>query len=58
VTEPEPEIPEDEDVIERCGNPCPEAPDLDPCLLPRGHAFPWHRNRSSSWQVAGDGGGA
>lgn len=35
-----------------CGDPCPEAPDLDFCLLPKGHDGEWHKNRSSSWPVS------
>jgi hypothetical protein len=35
-----------------CGDPCPEAPDLSPCLMVPGHYGPWHRNRSSAWPVA------
>ncbi len=35
-----------------CAEPCPQAPDLLPCLLVRDHGGGWHRNRSSSWLVA------
>lgn len=35
-----------------CADPCPQAPDLLPCLLEKGHGGDWHRNRSSSWSTA------
>lgn len=34
-----------------CGDPCPGAPDLLPCLLDHGHGGDWHQNRSSSWPI-------
>jgi hypothetical protein len=34
-----------------CAEPCPEAPDLLPCLLEQDHEGEWHRNRSTSWPV-------
>jgi hypothetical protein len=44
-----------ERLVEICGSPCPQAPDLYPCLLSPGHGGEWHRNLSSSWPVVFDG---